>query len=235
MVEKPCRAPCRPRTELHRGRFHPLFPLFYPARLRTAAMGDSGDIRDHRTVIRIYPGAEKLRHYTLWVCWITLALVALTRIEMIFNPLEIKFQVFDNRETYAQLADTAQGRPIIFNGSYTAAAKYHFYTGGESYAQPVVTYRTSHYQLRDDDTRMAGRAVLTEVLDSTPGAQEIKLANGKEIPLPGRGSVYSGPENHRRNHRFAANSQPGRFAPPGCDPAQPLPLCLYPRKRYKRF
>lgn len=26
-------------TELHRGRFHPLFPLFYPARLRTAAMG----------------------------------------------------------------------------------------------------------------------------------------------------------------------------------------------------
>ena len=71
---------------------------------------------------------EKLRHYTLWVCWITLALVALTRIEMIFNPLGIKFQVFDNRETYAQLADTAQGRPIIFNGSYTAAAKYHFYT-----------------------------------------------------------------------------------------------------------
>ena len=57
---------------------------------------------------------EKLRHYTLWVCWITLALVALTRIEMIFNPLGIKFQVFDNRETYAQLADTAQGRPIIF-------------------------------------------------------------------------------------------------------------------------
>ena len=124
---------------------------------------------------------EKLRHYTLWVCWITLALVALTRIEMIFNPLGIKFQVFDNRETYAQLADTAQGRPIIFNGSYTAAAKYHFYTGGESYAQPVVTYRTSHYQLRDDDTRMAGRAVLTEVLDSTPGAQEIKLANGKRF------------------------------------------------------
>lgn len=60
MVEKPCRAPCRPRTELHRGRFHPLFPLFYPARLRTAAMGDSGDIRDHRTVIRIYPGAGKV-------------------------------------------------------------------------------------------------------------------------------------------------------------------------------
>ena len=45
----------------------------------------------------------------------------------------------------------------------------------------MVTYRTSHYQLRDDDTRMAGRAVLTEVLDSTPGAQEIKLANGKKF------------------------------------------------------
>lgn len=28
---------------------------------------------------------------------------------------------------------------------------------------------------------MAGRAVLTEVLDSTPGAQEIKLANGKRF------------------------------------------------------
>lgn len=76
-------------------------------------------------------------------------------------------------------------RPKDGRSSSTAVTrplpKYHFYTGGESYAQPVVTYRTSHYQLRDDDTRMAGRAVLTEVLDSTPGAQEIKLANGKRF------------------------------------------------------
>ncbi len=122
-----------------------------------------------------------LRHYTLFVCQITLILVILTRIEMIFNPLGIKTQIFDNRRTYAQLADIAQGRPIIFNGSYTAAAKYRFYTGEESYAQAVVTYRTSHYQLLDNDTQMAGRAVLTEVLEGTPGAHKMRLANGKEF------------------------------------------------------
>lgn len=123
--------------------------------------------------------SDKLQRYTIWVCSITIALVALTRIEMIFNPLGIKFQVFDNTTSYGQLAKLADGRPIIFDGKYTAAAKYHFYTGGTGYAQPVVSYRTSHYQLLDTDTQMAGQSILAEVNEQTSGASELQLANGK--------------------------------------------------------
>ena len=59
--------------------------------------------------------SNKLQRYTIWVCSITIALVALTRIEMIFNPLGIKFQVFDNTTSYGQLAKLADGSHIIFD------------------------------------------------------------------------------------------------------------------------
>ena len=126
----------------------------------------------------IRPSA-RLQRYTIWVCSITIALVVLARVEMIFNPLGIKFQVFDNKTSYDQLAQLANGRPIIFDGKYTAAAKYHFYTGETGYAQPVVSYRTSHYQLLDTDTQMAGQGVIAEVNEQTAGASELQLANGK--------------------------------------------------------
>lgn len=123
--------------------------------------------------------SARLQRYTIWVCSITIALVVLARVEMIFNPLGIRFQVFDNKTSYGQLAQLANGRPIIFDGKYTAAAKYHFYTGETGYAQPVVSYRTSHYQLLDTDTQMAGQGVIAEVNEQTAGASELQLANGK--------------------------------------------------------
>ena len=73
-------------------------------------------------------GRERLRRYIVRVGWITIALIALVRIEMIFNPLGLKFEVFDNRASYNEIAAAADGRPVIFDGSYTDAAKYGFYT-----------------------------------------------------------------------------------------------------------
>lgn len=107
-------------------------------------------------------GREKLRRYTSIVCAVTLALMVLVRVEMIFNPLGIKTQIFDNEASYGKIAEAAAGRPVIFDGGYTDAAKYEFYTSGRGYAQPTVQYRTSHYQLLDDDTAMAGGPVLIE-------------------------------------------------------------------------
>ena len=49
---------------------------------------------------------------------------------MIFNPLGLRFEVFDNQESYGAITREAAGRPVIFRGSYAVAAKYRFYTGG---------------------------------------------------------------------------------------------------------
>lgn len=119
------------------------------------------------------------RRYVVRVGWVTVALVALVRIEMIFNPLGLRFEVFDNRTSYGRIAQEAAGAPVIFDGQYTAAAKYAFYTGGQAYAQPSIYYRTSQYELRDDDDRMAGGPVLIQVWDSVPGSRDVQLPNGR--------------------------------------------------------
>ena len=114
-----------------------------------------------------------------WEIPVAFGVIALVRIEMIFNPLGLRFEVFDNRTSYGRIAQEAAGAPVIFDGQYTAAAKYAFYTGGQAYAQPSIYYRTSQYELRDDDDRMAGGPVLIQVWDSVPGSRDVQLPNGR--------------------------------------------------------
>ena len=116
---------------------------------------------------------------------VTVALVGLVRLEMIFNPLGLRFEVFDNRPAFGALAREAAGRPVIFGLRYARAAKYAFYTGGEAYCQPNVFYRTHHWQFRDDDTRFAGREVLVECTsapaDTTLRVRSLDLADGSRF------------------------------------------------------
>ncbi len=128
----------------------------------------------------------RTRRYMMCAGWVTLALVALVRLEMIFNPLRLRFEVFDNRATYAAIAREAAGRPVIFGGNYAVAAKYRFYTGDEAYCQPDIRYRTHQWQFRDDDSRFIGREALVETPRRVPGdtlvrTRSIALANGKEF------------------------------------------------------
>lgn len=126
----------------------------------------------------------RTRRYVMRAGWVVVALMALVRIEMMFNPLGIRFEVFDNKASYGAIAREADGRPVIFRGSYAVAAKYRFYTGGEAYCQPNIGYRTHQWQFRDDDSRFAGREVLVETPRREPGdtlfrTQSIALANGQ--------------------------------------------------------
>jgi len=124
----------------------------------------------------------RTRRYVMRTGWVVVALAALVRIEMIFNPLGLRFEVFDNRGSYAAIAREAAGRPVIFNGGYAVAAKYRFYTGGEAYCQPNIGYRTHQWQFRDDDSRFAGREVLIETTpDTTLRTQTVALANGRKF------------------------------------------------------
>ncbi len=128
----------------------------------------------------------RTRRYAMAAGGVTLLLVAAVRVEMIFNPLELRFEVFDNSESYGAIAAEAQGRPVVFRHGYAVAAKYAFYTGGEAYCQPNIRYRTHQWQFRDDDSRFAGREVLVEcpppgIADTTGRVRTVRLANGRSF------------------------------------------------------
>ena len=128
----------------------------------------------------------RTRRYAMAAGGATLLLVAAVRVEMIFNPLGLRFEVFDNSESYGAIAAEAQGRPVVFRHGYAVAAKYAFYTGGEAYCQPNIRYRTHQWQFRDDDSRFAGREVLVEcpppgIADTTGRVRTVRLANGRSV------------------------------------------------------
>lgn len=104
---------------------------------------------------------------------------------MIFNPLGLRFEVFDNPASYGRIAGIADDRPVVFRHGYAVAAKYAFYTGGEAYCQPNIRYRTHQWQFRDDDTRFAGHEVLVETpydgADTTGRVRSVVLPNGKRF------------------------------------------------------
>ncbi len=99
---------------------------------------------------------------------------------MIFNPLGLKFEVFDNRASYNEIAAAADGRPLFRRQLY-GCREIRFYTGRTAYAQPSIRYRTSQYELKDDDDRMAGKPAILQVWDSVPGKRRLKLSNGKRF------------------------------------------------------
>lgn len=128
----------------------------------------------------------RTRRYAMAAGGATLLLVAAVRVEMIFNSLGLRFEVFDNSESYGAIAAEAQGRPVVFRHGYAVAAKYAFYTGGEAYCQPNIRYRTHQWQFRDDDSRFAGREVLVEcpppgIADTTGRVRTVRLANGRSF------------------------------------------------------
>lgn len=127
----------------------------------------------------------RTRRYVMRAGGVTVGLIVLVRLVMIFNPLGIRYEVFDNRTSYGEIAEIADGRPVVFRHGYAVAAKYAFYTGGEAYCQPNIRYRTHQWQFRDDDTRFAGREVLVETpydeADTTGRVRSVVLPNGKRF------------------------------------------------------
>lgn len=128
----------------------------------------------------------RTRRYVMRAGGVTVGLIVLVRLVMIFNPLGIRFEVFNNPESYAAIAAKADGRPVVFRYGYAVAAKYAFYTGGEAYCQPNIRYRTHQWQFRDDDSQFIGREVLVEcpdgtVSDSTRQVRTLTMANGRSF------------------------------------------------------
>ena len=154
----------------------------------------------------------RTRRYVMRAGGVTVGLIVLVRLVMIFNPLGIRFEVFNNPESYAAIAAEADGRPVVFRYGYAVAAKYAFYTGGEAYCQPNIRYRTHQWQFRDDDSQFIGREVLVEcpdgtVSDSTRQVRTLTMANGRSF------TWFVDPAFHPvRLVDIAFTGQPGRVA-----------------------
>ena len=154
----------------------------------------------------------RTRRYVMRAGGVTVGLIVLVRLVMIFNPLGIRFEVFNNPESYAAIAAEADGRPVVFRYGYAVAAKYAFYTGGEAYCQPNIRYRTHQWQFRDDDSQFIGREVLVEcpdgtVSDSTRQVRTLTMANGRSF------TWFVDPAFHPvRLVDIAFTSLPGRVA-----------------------
>ncbi len=131
----------------------------------------------------------RTRRYIMRVGWGILFVIALLRLEIIFNVLGLseKQTMAGNEEYYGAIYDVAQERPVIFRGNYAIAAKYIIYTPGEGYCTPSIGYRTHQWQFVSDD-EFAGREVLVEY---TPTKAERKANPDKykSITLP-NGKVF---------------------------------------------
>lgn len=131
-------------------------------------------------------GHTRTRAYVMRMGWVTNGLLLLVKFVLVFNPIGIRAEVFDNQSSYSEMAEAAAGRPLIVETRYTKAAKYDFYTGGEVYCQSSISHRTSEWEFRNDDDRFIGREVIIEVSPENYSEQEqaekiksIKLSNGK--------------------------------------------------------
>ncbi|MDR2424829.1 MAG: glycosyltransferase family 39 protein [Prevotellaceae bacterium] len=122
----------------------------------------------------------KLYKYVRNTAIITIALFALLRVEMVWNPLKIKFEIFDNAKSYTQIADISKGKPVIFRGGYAIASKYIYYTGNEAFSQTNIGNRASQWQFLDYDTHFAGRSVIVETSPENAD-NTVNLANGRQF------------------------------------------------------
>ncbi len=132
---------------------------------------------------------RRTRRYVVRFAIVTLIIMALLRVEIIFNIFGIsqKQAMYGNREQYGAIYDVAQGRPVIFTGSYTTASKYIFYTEGEGYCTPSLGYRTHQWEYVDDRA-FAGREVLVEYYPTAAEREReperyhsITLPNGRQL------------------------------------------------------
>ncbi len=120
---------------------------------------------------------ERSRKYAVKMALFTLALISILRIEMMFNivGLSQKLNVHGNKEYYGTIEDAADGRPVIFRSRYSTASKYIFYTDGDAYCTPSLSYRTHQWQFVDD-SKFLGKEVIVEYY---PTDEEVALLPDK--------------------------------------------------------
>lgn len=100
------------------------------------------------------------------------------RVMAVANPMGIKGELWNQEQTYSQIADIAGNRPVVFMQNYTAPAKYTYYTGRTAYCSPYFYSRHSQWQYDTLDRTFHGREVIVGNLNNNTQANSLELADG---------------------------------------------------------
>lgn len=117
------------------------------------------------------------------ICTVSVATAILwiaVRLLVLFNPLQLKGELWNNKADNHALARLADGRPVLFMQNYTASCKYRFYTGGQAYTLPYLYDRDSQWRYDDSDTAFTGKEVLV-VLNENPYTDTLLLPGGRQV------------------------------------------------------
>ena len=108
------------------------------------------------------------------------ALWIVVRLLVLFNPMQLKGELWNNRADNQATAQLADGRPVLFMQSYTASCKYRFYTGGQAYTLPYLYDRDSQWHYDDSDDAFKGKELLVS-LNENPYTDTLHLPSGKQL------------------------------------------------------
>lgn len=140
-------------------------------------------------ICRWAEGRRAASRYFLRVGWITaLVFVAVRVFVMSYTGDKINLDIFVNERDTKQLYQDLEGRPFLPDSYYATAARYIYYTGGDSYALPSIYLRSSQFEYIDGDTPLYGRPVAivisTKVLDSlTKEQMDARFLCSKTSPI----------------------------------------------------
>lgn len=160
--------------------------------------------------------SRKLRRYIIAVGWITISLTVLARIELIWNPLGIRFEVFDNRPSFETIADVAGEHPGDFWRKLRHCLEIQFLYGKDSLlpAGLFLSYQSMAIQRRRHKSRRK-RCSLGNTYKrkaAYPRRYECRIAGKRtEIHLYGNLRFQTGPScRHLLQRRTGSRKNGGR-------------------------
>jgi len=107
--------------------------------------------------------SEKTRKTFRIVLYVSVGVMLCARLFLLFNPLHLKGELWDNRKNCEAIAAMAQDRPVVVLHNYTLPCKYIFYTNREACCIPVYYERDSQWRYTSGDSAYAFKPTLVIV------------------------------------------------------------------------
>jgi hypothetical protein len=123
--------------------------------------------------------ASRQSRYVRTAAIVIAVLFIAVRVVTVTNPMEIKGELWYQKQTYYQIANLAGDRPVVFMQNYTAPAKYTYYTGRTAYCSPYFYTRHSQWQYDTLDRTFRGRDVIVGNLNNNAQEGSLALADGR--------------------------------------------------------
>lgn len=101
-----------------------------------------------------------LRKWLYRAGWANLAVLALLRVGLIYEPLfPIRFETHGNKKWVADLGQVAGNTTVVFENSYRLASMFSFYSGQPSFSLNNAFYRKNQYSIDASEEGVQGKNV----------------------------------------------------------------------------